>query len=145
MQLTRETRGEMKIPCKNCHFVTKYSVSYIEDAISDGLQLTCSVCEKKFKVVVMPLDTIAVQQNAHQTATPYCQHISENIDGTCPYCDLPKPPVEAASHSVSSTEKLDGATCPTHGLKLVDGYCPSLTCVYSPPRTQIMRAVESST
>ena len=29
---------------------------------------------------------------------------------------------------------LDGATCPTHGLKLVDGYCPSLTCVYSPPR-----------
>ena len=67
MQLTRETRGEMKIPCKNCHFVTKYSVSYIEDAINDGLQLTCSVCEEKFKVIVMPLDTIAVQQNAHQT------------------------------------------------------------------------------
>jgi hypothetical protein len=22
----------------------------------------------------------------------YCGHISENIDGTCPYCDLPKPP-----------------------------------------------------
>lgn len=37
----------------------------------------------------------AVQQNAHQTATPYCQHISENIDGTCPYCDLPKPPLVA--------------------------------------------------
>ena len=34
----------------------------------------------------------AAQQNAHLTATPYYPHISENIDGTCPYCDLPKPP-----------------------------------------------------
>lgn len=34
----------------------------------------------------------AAQQNAHLTATPYCPHISENIDGTCPYCNLPKPP-----------------------------------------------------
>ncbi len=67
MQLTRETRGEMKIPCKNCHFVTKYSVSYIEDAINDGLQLTCSVCEEKFMVVVMPLIAIAVEHRAHPT------------------------------------------------------------------------------
>lgn len=37
-------------------------------------------------------DMVASQQNAHLTATPYCPHISENIDGTCPYCELPKPP-----------------------------------------------------
>ena len=72
MQLTRETRGEIKIPCKNCHFTTKYSVSYIEDAINDDLQLTCSVCEEKFKVIVMPLDTIAAQQNAHLTGGGLC-------------------------------------------------------------------------
>jgi hypothetical protein len=78
MALTREPRGEIKIACGNCHFVTKYSVSYIEDAISDGLKLTCSVCEDKFKVVVVPLETIAVQQNAHLTG-----------GGLCAECDSP--------------------------------------------------------
>ena len=29
-------------------------------------------------------------------ALAYCPHISENIDGTCPYCDLPKPPAAKA-------------------------------------------------
>lgn len=40
----------------------------------------------------------------------------------------------AESEAAQQTYALDGATCPAHGLKLVDGYCPSLTCVYSPPR-----------
>ena len=30
---------------------------------------------------------------------------------------------------------VDGATrCPVHELTLIDGYCPSLTCRFSPPR-----------
>lgn len=37
-------------------------------------------------------------------------------------------------NAAQQTYALDGATCPAHGLKLVDGYCPSLTCIYSPPR-----------
>lgn len=25
-------------------------------------------------------------------ASPFCPHISQRIDGSCPYCALPKPP-----------------------------------------------------
>lgn len=66
-------------------------------------EFTCLVCETRFEDVtkqnnfgiVVPVHgcpKCAAQHHAHLTATPYCPHISENIDGTCPYCKLPKPP-----------------------------------------------------
>jgi hypothetical protein len=50
-----EPRREMKITCKNCNFVSRYSVSYIEDAIHDGLRLMCCVCNEPFMIGFIPV------------------------------------------------------------------------------------------
>jgi len=96
MFLTIEPRGQIKIACKKCKFVTKYNVSYVEDAISDDLELTCSVCEVKFRIVIVPLNTLITQQNTQQrSAGDKCHDCdgsgfmvkNDNRRVSCSYCN----------------------------------------------------------
>jgi len=49
----------------------------------------------------------------------------------CELCQL----IRACNqHAAQHHMHLTGLRCPVHGLKMVNGYCPSLTCLYSPPR-----------
>lgn len=57
-----EPRGQMMIVCPCCKFGSKYSTSYIEDAIRDNLEVVCVVCEQKFIIQKIAISEIESQQ-----------------------------------------------------------------------------------
>jgi hypothetical protein len=75
----RENHKEISIVCPRCKFGSKYSVSYVEDAIHDKLVMTCCVCERKFQIV-----TISLEVTQSNTA---CTGLAET---SCPECGVPQ-------------------------------------------------------
>ena len=50
----REGVITMKIICPNCKIGSRYSVSFIEDAIHEKKPIVCVACEKRFTVETAP-------------------------------------------------------------------------------------------
>ncbi len=51
----RTVKSGIKITCPHCKFINLIGVSYVEDAIHDDSQITCVVCDKRFRILTVPL------------------------------------------------------------------------------------------
>ncbi len=51
----RENHTEISITCPHCKFSSKYSVSYVEDALHEQMKMTCVICNEKFLLQVVPV------------------------------------------------------------------------------------------
>lgn len=79
----RESNKGISVICPHCKFGSRYSFSYIEDALNEKLRLTCCVCEEKFGLVVTPLDTITQPNTACTGQEPAAAVESQVACGSC--------------------------------------------------------------
>jgi rubrerythrin len=78
--LARQDRKEIKITCPQCKYSSKYSVSYVEDVLHDGLQIVCLICNEPFTIV-----TVISQRAAEQRNAPV--HAEQKAAVVCPICN----------------------------------------------------------
>lgn len=98
MLSARENHKEISITCPLCKFGSKISVSYLEDAIHDGLEITCCVCEHPFKIVVMPLEVAQSNTGSQPDGAwdcPNCKKPNINQAKACWFCEQPRPAAKA--------------------------------------------------
>lgn len=77
----REGVITIKITCPNCTWSARHSVSYIEDAIHDDLDIACVACGKPFGVVTVSRARVAEQRDAPVHAAIELLHQVRDFSG----------------------------------------------------------------